>query len=319
MDRALRILVVDAEEPISAAIAAVLTRRGHAVQTARTAEAALDHVAPDVLVCDLLLGERSGIDVLETFQSRGERPHTVFVTGHPSLEDCRRALHLGAAEFLTKPFRLEELVRAVEARRPAPARTGGFDKRYLSSPACIEQAARDVAAHALRCGLCPSTRARIATTTAELVDNARRHGLVHARGRIRVEAAVEEREFVLRVRDEGLGFDAAPFAAEHGGQPKQSGLARARALSEHLHIESSPGAGTCVTARFAAVRVDFEEDDVIDLSEHDHLTPDLARRLLHTLTQPETASLYRLSPALAVVVGRMLAAPAPAPLREERR
>lgn len=306
MSRPLQVLVVDGEDLVSSAVASVLTRRGHTVTTARNAEDALRHGTLDVLVADLVLGERSGLELLEAFQARGLRPHTVFVTGQPALEDCRRALQLGAAEFLTKPFRLEDLVRAVEARTPNAAHPAGLDRSYTSAPGSAEQAARDVAAHALRAGLPPSTRARIGSVTAELVDNARRHGYVHSRGKIRVEAWIEERELVLRVSDHGLGFDAATVVARKLEDAQQSGLARALALSEDLHLDSELGSGTRATARFTASRVDFEEDDSIDLSEHDFFTPDLARRVLHALKKDETASLYRFSPALAVVVGRLL-------------
>lgn len=304
--RPLHVLVVDGEDLVSGAVASVLARRGHNVATARNAEDALRHATLDVLVTDLALGQRSGLELLEAFHARGQRPHTVFVTGHPALEDCRRALQLGAAEFLTKPFRLEELVRAVENRTTTAAHPAGLDRTYTSLPSAAEQAARDVAAHALRAGLPPSTRARIASVAAELVDNARRHGYVHSRGKIRVEAWIEERELVLRVSDQGLGFDAATVVARKLGDAQQSGLARALALSEDLHLDSETGSGTRATARFTASRVDFEEDDAIDLSELDFFTPDLARRVLHALKKDETASLYRFSPALAVVVGRLL-------------
>ena len=130
--------------------------------------------------------------------------------------------------------------------------------------------------------------------------------LIDSRGKIRVEAWIEERELVLRVSDQGLGFDAATVVARKLGDAQQSGLARALALSEDLHLDSETGSGTRATARFTASRVDFEEDDAIDLSELDFFTPDLARRVLHALKKDETASLYRFSPALAVVVGRLL-------------
>lgn len=307
MSRALRVLVVDAEETVLSAVAAVLRRRGHDVATAATVEQALASPTPDVLVSELRLGARDGFELLAGLQARGARPQTVFVAGEPSLEDCRRALQLGATEFLVKPYRLEELVRAVELP-PRPAqRAEGFERAYVSTPACVELAARDLAAFALRCGFTPTTRARIASVAAELVDNARRHAYVHSRGKVHVEAALEERELVLRVRDEGLGFDPATAERAQRAAPQQQGLARAAALADGLHVETQSGAGTRVTARFASFRVDFDEEGVVDLSEHDFFTPDLARRVLHALRKEETASLFRLSPALAVSVGRLLA------------
>lgn len=309
MKRALRVLVVDGEETILAAVSAVLRRRGHDVVTATTAEAAVALGTPDVLVTAVRIGARTGVELVEALHASGARPQIVFLTSEPSLEDCRSALRLGAVEFLVKPFRLEELVRAVELPARASVRTVGFERSYLSTPACVENAARDLAAYALRCGFTPATRARIASVTAELVDNARRHAYVHARGRIQVEAGFEERELVLRVADEGLGFDPATAERARASSAQQQGLARVAALAEDLAVDTRIGAGTRVTARFASYRVDFDEDGSVDLTEHDFFTPDLARRVLHALKKDETAGLFRLSPALAVSVGRLLAGP----------
>lgn len=319
MARALRILLVDGEEAILSAVATVLARRGHQVATATCIEDALELETPDVLVTELRLGGCTGFELIESIESRGGRPRAVLLASRPSLEDCRRALHAGVRDLLTKPFRLEELVRAIEAeplalevepraplaaKNAAPATTSsaGFEHSYSSTPASVEQAARDVVAHALRCGLSPTTRARIGSVVAELVDNARRHAYFDSRARIQVAAELDRRELVVRVEDEGDGF----ARSTHPRDPRQSGLARCSALAESFSVESAPGLGTRAIARFAAYRVDFDEDEVVDLGEHDFFTPDLARRVLHSLKKEETASLFRLSPALAVVVGRWL-------------
>lgn len=307
MSRALRILLVDADEPIVAALSAVLARRGHDVHAARSAQEALEHAGADVLVTELALAGFSGLELLERLHERGQSPHTVFLADDPSIEDCQDALRLGAAELLTKPFRLDDLVRAVEACAAAKRAARGLDRTYLSTGAGVEQAARDVCAYALRCGVAPATRARIASSTAELADNARRHAYLAARGRIHVRAQIDERDLVLQIADEGAGFDAAR-ALDAACSPAAGGLARVRALAEELHVESKPGAGTRATARFAAYRADFDEDGVVDLTECDFFTPDLARRVIHALRKDETASLFRFSPSLAVVVGRLLAA-----------
>jgi hypothetical protein len=55
--------------------------------------------------------------------------------------------------------------------------------------------------------------------------------------------------------------------------------------------------------------VAFDEGRALDLCDEDFLMPDVARRVLHALRRPETAHVHELSPALAVVVGRLLAGP----------
>lgn len=337
--RPLDILLVDDEPPITSTLSAALERRGHCVRTAESAEKALALRVPEVLVCDVGLPGASGLELLASLHERGSRPHTVIVTGHPTLEDCRRALHLCVAEFLSKPFRLQDLIRAVEAcpersRERADERSRSrpetrssssmpvdgedaavFERTYVSAPACVQRVACDLAAFALVRGVGPSTRARIASAASEIVDNACRHGYADGRGRIFVAASLEDQEIVVKIRDEGAGF--APEAA--GPDRLQSqlthGLARALALSEDVHVESSPGRGTRVVLRFTAGGADFAEEGCVDLCERDFLTPDLSRQVLRALQRPETSDLFRLPPSLAVVVGRLLAGPDPEPIR----
>lgn len=321
----LSILVVDDEKPIAVSIAALLTRRGHAVSTATSAEEALELPTPDVLVADVILGGLSGLDLLSALKARGRAPRTIFMSGRPTVDLCRNALLMGASEFLTKPFRLDELVRAIEGGPPAvkaaEQRVSAtstereppwlLERTYSAAPLSVERAARDMSAFALRCGIGPAARARVASATSELIDNARRHAYAGSPGTIFLRSESDGRELSVRVRDEGCGFETASLAGGALDKPLFNGLARAMALSENLEIQTAPGQGTCVTLHFTVFRVDFDEDAAIDLSELDFLTPDLSRRVLHALRKPDTHDLFQLSPALAVVIGRMLAGPDP--------
>jgi CheY-like chemotaxis protein len=296
MSARLRILVVEGRHSAGQAIAGLLRRRGHEVRLVSSAEAALACEPADVLVSDLELPGASGLELLEELRRSGSAARTVFIAARPSLEQSRRALELGAVELLSKPFRLGELVRAVESQAtaggaPSGAQAAGcFDQSYPSAPASVELAARELAAHALRCGISPAARARIAGAAGEAIDNARRHGYAAARGRIRVEAQLEAGELHDTLRH---------------------GLARARALAEELEIESRPGGGTRVLLLFRASRVAFEDEGGIDLSELDFLGPELSRRILSSLREGKGEHSFHLSPALAVVVGRLLAGPDP--------
>jgi CheY-like chemotaxis protein/anti-sigma regulatory factor (Ser/Thr protein kinase) len=317
MSARLRILVVEGRHSAGQAIAGLLRRRGHEVRLVSSAEAALACEPADVLVSDLELPGASGLELLEELRRSGSAARTVFIAARPSLEQSRRALELGAVELLSKPFRLGELVRAVESQAtaggaPSGAQAAGcFDQSYPSAPASVELAARELAAHALRCGISPAARARIAGAAGEAIDNARRHGYAAARGRIRVEAQLEGAEYSVRVSDEGIGFDAAALEAGELHDTLRHGLARARALAEELEIESRPGGGTRVLLLFRASRVAFEDEGGIDLSELDFLGPELSRRILSSLREGKGEHSFHLSPALAVVVGRLLAGPDP--------
>jgi len=318
MSTALRILVVEGQHTAGQAIEGLLRRHGHAVELVASAEAALALASPDVLVSDLELPDGSGLELLAELRRRGSAARTILLGARPTLDESRRALELGVVELLAKPFRLAELLRAVEtaadesAPACAPARSPScFDQHYPAQPASVELAAREVAAFALRCGISPAARARIASATSEVVDNARRHGYCNSRGRIRVEAQLDGADFCVRVADEGIGFDAAALEASDLHDTLLHGLARARSLSEELEIESRPDGGTRVLLSFRASRVAFEEENGIDLSELDFLGPDLSRRILQSLRDGKEQEPFHLSPALAVVVGRMLAGPDP--------
>ena len=127
---------------------------------------------------------------------------------------------------------------------------------------------------------------------------------------------MRDRELVVTVADDGIGFDTELLDDDLLARPLYSGLARATVLSDGLAIESKLGGGTTVVLRFASASAAFGGDGAVDLTDHDFLTPDVARRVLHTLRRHETSATHQLSPALAVVVGRLLAGPEPRALVE---
>jgi CheY-like chemotaxis protein len=307
----LQVLVVEDEPGVASAVASALRKRGHVVTVAESGEQALGLPAADVLVCDLGLGGMSGLDLLETLRARGAVCRTVLTTGLATLEDCRRAMRLGACELLTKPFRIAELVDAVEGGEPAPALPAAeVSWRYRSATstthANIERTLRELTAFLVRNGMGPSTRTRVVTACAEVLDNAERHAYPEATGPLSVEAELDSGELTVRVVDQGAGFDTN---AERARDPAESGLACAAALAEDLRVESAPGRGTRISLRFVAYKVQFDEDQVIDLAELDWLPPGLTRRVLETLRSERGDDLLNLSPSLAVSIGRLLAQP----------
>jgi anti-sigma regulatory factor (Ser/Thr protein kinase) len=208
-------------------------------------------------------------------------------------------------------------VRAVE-NESSPSAPGGIapvrlERVYAAGPRAAERAARDVGAWCLRSEVSPAARARIASTVCELVDNATRHAYdaAHEISEHPIElcAEMDARALVLEVRDHGRGFDAVSTQLDELVATK-SGLTRAAALTEDLTIRSSPGNGTRVRARFSVATADFDVDGRIDLTELDHLSPDTSRELLTTLAEDPHAPIV-VSPALAVVIGRLLAGPDP--------
>ncbi len=303
----MQILIVEREVVAARAVADALQSRGHEVAVVASAQEALKKERPEVLIAAEELAGPSGLDLLEEYRRVGHEPHTIFVSASPSLESCQRALRLGAKEFLAKPFRLEDLLRAVEVE-PAPA-LGLFERTYPARPHTLRACLRDVAAFAMQRGVGPSCRARCCTALGEVIENVIDHAYPFEQGELRITATVDERELVVTVTDWGVGCDADQTIREclmDGG-----GLTRATALSEDLDLAGGLGLGTTVSMSFDARVVDLAGPERADLTELDFLEPDTSSEVLRTLGAAEGSDFLQLPPSLAVVVGRLLAGPDP--------
>lgn len=125
-----RILVVDDEPSIVAAMRPLLGSRGYEVVSVMSGRAALDAVereAPDVIVLDLGLPDMDGVDVCQLI--REERTTPIIVLSARGAEgDKVKALDAGADDYVTKPFGAEELlarIRVALRRADASAPPGG--------------------------------------------------------------------------------------------------------------------------------------------------------------------------------------------------
>lgn len=108
------IAVVDDEESIRRTFAILLEREGHRVGTADNFEAGLKLIAehnPDCVFADILLGEKTGVDLLREVKLRGFDGPFIVITGFPSIETASEALRLGAFDYAAKPVNKEALLR----------------------------------------------------------------------------------------------------------------------------------------------------------------------------------------------------------------
>jgi two-component system response regulator RegX3 len=117
------ILVVEDEDSFIDALTVGLKREGFRVQLARDGAEALevfDAVQPDLVLLDVMLPKLSGIDVCRELRTRSKVP-IIMVTAKGSEIDTVVGLEVGADDYVTKPYRLRELVarmRAVLRRSP---------------------------------------------------------------------------------------------------------------------------------------------------------------------------------------------------------
>lgn len=317
-DPSLRILLIDQDDTSAHAVGTALERRGLHVRAARDLERGLElEPDPRVIVAELASIDGIGAARLAERRARPERPELVVLLSCCEPRDLRRAVRLAAADVLCKPFHIEDLTAAIDelARRApagstAPAGEASLARTYPSRPDSVERAARELAAFALRNGVGPACRARLASACAEIVHNACHHGYAHDAGRVDLTATVEGREIVVIVQDQGEGFDASIALASAFELGFENGLGRAAALAEGLDVHSTPGDGTRVVLRFSALRAGFDGPEHHDLSELDFLLPEASRALLCAIQAGGGEGLV-LSPALAVLVGRLLCGPDP--------
>ena len=122
-DATCTVLVVEDEESFVEALVVGLKREGFLVKIARDGSEALDLfdvVRPDLVLLDVMLPKLSGIDVCREIRSRSRVP-IIMVTAKAAEIDTVVGLEIGADDYVTKPYRLRELVarmRAVLRRVP---------------------------------------------------------------------------------------------------------------------------------------------------------------------------------------------------------
>jgi DNA-binding NtrC family response regulator len=112
MTHPVRVLVADDERNLRELIIRELTRRGHEVDGAADGATALERIREgsfDVVVLDMRMPQKQGIDVLRELAAMPEAPQVVVMTGFQDVATAVEAMKLGAYDYLTKPTKIEEL------------------------------------------------------------------------------------------------------------------------------------------------------------------------------------------------------------------
>jgi len=127
--RLTNVLLAEDEESFIDALVIGLTHEGFRVTVARDGQEALtlfDETSPDLILLDLMLPKMSGIDVCRSIRGRSSVP-IIMVTAKGTEIDTVVALEVGADDYVTKPYRLRELVARMRAvmRRSAAAEQRG--------------------------------------------------------------------------------------------------------------------------------------------------------------------------------------------------
>jgi len=114
----MRLLLVEDDRMIGEGVRKGLRQDGFAVdwvQDGRAAERAIDNQVYDLLLLDLGLPGKHGIDVLASLRRRGNPIAVLILTARDAVSDRVRGLDMGADDYLVKPFDLEELSARIRA------------------------------------------------------------------------------------------------------------------------------------------------------------------------------------------------------------
>jgi DNA-binding NtrC family response regulator len=117
MSNALRLLVVEDEPELRDLLLQGLSRQGYSVLGAGDGDEALAVLGSqefDVVLLDLMMPGRDGIQVLQAMRADGHDAEVIIVTGHANVGNAIEAVRLHAFDYLTKPFELGTLVQSVD-------------------------------------------------------------------------------------------------------------------------------------------------------------------------------------------------------------
>lgn len=125
-----RILIVEDEKKIARFLELELTHEGYEVQTAGDGRSGLEQAQswqPDLLILDLMLPELSGIEVCRRLRHDSDVP-IIMLTAKDDVSDKVMGLDMGADDYMTKPFAIEELLARI--------RVGLKKRRSSAANAC---------------------------------------------------------------------------------------------------------------------------------------------------------------------------------------
>lgn len=118
-----KVLVIEDYEEYRIVIKHVLTPKGFDVYEAKDGEAGLNaikDVKPDVIILDLGLPKKTGVEVLEEMLKDAElaKIHVIVATANEDEESIRQVTRLGVTNYLTKPYTPGEILEAVRVVAP---------------------------------------------------------------------------------------------------------------------------------------------------------------------------------------------------------
>ncbi|MCK4888842.1 MAG: sigma-54-dependent Fis family transcriptional regulator, partial [Candidatus Aminicenantes bacterium] len=113
----LNVLIVDDDESIRDMLSIVLKDENYNVLTAEDGKKALIHLKKNkinLVISDIKMPDMDGIELLNIIKKKDEKIPVIMITGHASTNDAIEAMKIGAEQYITKPFNIDELKVVIE-------------------------------------------------------------------------------------------------------------------------------------------------------------------------------------------------------------
>jgi len=137
-----KILIVDDERSLLESLEMFFTEKGYDVACATTAaEAVAENVyfGPDVVILDVRLPDKDGLELLKEFHEASNKNNVIMITAFHDMDTTIKAMKFGACEYIPKPIDIEELERAVVRAARAAAPGAGTNSLSLDPSLAYEK------------------------------------------------------------------------------------------------------------------------------------------------------------------------------------
>jgi DNA-binding NtrC family response regulator len=112
-----RLLIVDDEHDLTELLSQILGSEGYEIKTAADGDEAIGILGKesfDAVLLDIMMPHRNGFEVLKYITAHHPATKTVMLTGYTDLKSAVEAKQLGAAEFITKPYKLQTVLSTLQ-------------------------------------------------------------------------------------------------------------------------------------------------------------------------------------------------------------
>jgi FixJ family two-component response regulator/glycine cleavage system H lipoate-binding protein len=110
------ILVIDDEKVIIDAVVKICSFENYSVDVALNVKAAIEKISKkyySIIVCDIMMPDGDGFQVLNELQTRNVDSALIMMTGYSTVENAVNSLYQGAIDFIPKPFTVDELISSI--------------------------------------------------------------------------------------------------------------------------------------------------------------------------------------------------------------